>query len=143
MTSTGRTSTSLDRAPGPSNSFVRGKSGYVPFWPGGLDGISEDPVPLLNPQSQMGLRTVPPGFSRGLRFSGEVGAVDDAFLMDISDVQPDFPSHPVAKLEVREFLHITSCSLSCTSHLKRLQTRNLLYTEAARNLKLMYYSQPL
>jgi len=36
----GLTSTSLDRAPAPTKSFVRGKSGYVPFWPGGLD----DPI---------------------------------------------------------------------------------------------------
>lgn len=62
----------MDRAPGSIGAFVRGKSGYVPFQPGGLDevllssaqnGVSEEPV--------KGLRTVPPGFSRGLRLAGE------------------------------------------------------------------------
>ncbi|KAF7307331.1 ATP-dependent RNA helicase [Mycena indigotica] len=39
--STGLTSTltSLDRAPGPSKNFVRGRSGHVPFWPGGLEDV--------------------------------------------------------------------------------------------------------
>lgn len=34
---TGLTSTSLSRAPAPSSTFVRGKSGYMPFLPGGLE----------------------------------------------------------------------------------------------------------
>ncbi|KAJ7269314.1 antiviral helicase [Mycena haematopus] len=62
--STGLTSTSLERTPGPSKNFVRGRSGYVPFWPGGL----EDPTISGNPQShsKAGLKTIPPGFTRGL-----------------------------------------------------------------------------
>ena len=43
----------MDRAPGAVGAFVRGKSGYIPFQPGGLDevllsstqtGISEELV---------------------------------------------------------------------------------------------------
>lgn len=65
---TGLTSTSLERAPAPLQSFVRGKSGHVPFWPGGLDAAllpsnTSDSTPK-------GLRTVPPGFSRGLNIGG-------------------------------------------------------------------------
>ncbi|KAF9055903.1 NUC185 domain-containing protein [Panaeolus papilionaceus] len=72
---TGLTSTSLDRAPALSKNFVRGKSGYVPFWPGGLEETSTE-RPLIN--KVKGLRTVPPGFSRGLRLPGE--AVEGDFL---------------------------------------------------------------
>lgn len=70
--SSGLTSTSIDRAPGPSNNFVRGKSGYVPFWPGGLEDVAKDPVSItdLNETSE-GLKTIPPGFGRGLRFPGD------------------------------------------------------------------------
>ncbi|EIW64030.1 antiviral helicase [Trametes versicolor FP-101664 SS1] len=67
--SNGLTSTALDRAPGPSRNFVRGKAGYVPFWPGGLDNLKElnDVVDLQEGSSQ--LRTTAPGLSRGLKLS--------------------------------------------------------------------------
>jgi antiviral helicase SKI2 len=82
---TGLTSTSLDRAPGPSNTFVRGKSGFVPFWPGGLEEVSSEPPPLdgINQRNRKGLRTIPPGFSRGLRLPGDVG--DNEALLSIED----------------------------------------------------------
>ncbi|KAI0830808.1 antiviral helicase [Trametes gibbosa] len=67
--STGLTSTSLDRAPGPSRNFVRGKAGYVPFWPGGIDNNKDvtDVIDLQEGSSH--LRTVAPGLSRGLKLS--------------------------------------------------------------------------
>jgi antiviral helicase SKI2 len=70
LVSTALTSTSMDRAPAPVGNFVRGKSGYVPFKPGGLDDVilastQTTAVPIK------GLRTVPPGFLRGLRLSGD------------------------------------------------------------------------
>ena len=69
--STGLTSTALDRAPGPSRNFVRGKSGYVPFLPGGLDSVkpADDVIDFQEGSSQ--LRTVAPGLSRGLRLPGQ------------------------------------------------------------------------
>ncbi|KAJ3855058.1 antiviral helicase [Lentinula lateritia] len=69
--SNGFTSTSLDRAPGPSKNFVRGKSGYVPFWPGGLDVLSDPAISLELKDGQNGLRKIPPGFTRGLRLPGD------------------------------------------------------------------------
>lgn len=68
---TGLTSTAIDRAPGPSRNFVRGKSGYVPFWPGGLDAlkVSDDVVEFEQGSSQ--LRTIAPGLSRGLNLATE------------------------------------------------------------------------
>lgn len=70
--SSGLTSTSIDRAPGPSSNFVRGKSGYVPFWPGGLDDVAKDPVPIGDlSEASESLKTIPPGFTRGLRFPGD------------------------------------------------------------------------
>ncbi|KAI9444948.1 antiviral helicase [Lactarius indigo] len=69
---TGLTSTSSDRQPAPGASFVRGKSGYAPFWPGGLDAIvtkSDDGGSKGSASKTKGLRTVPPGLKRGLRLS--------------------------------------------------------------------------
>lgn len=51
---------------------MRGKSGFVPFWPGGLEnlaGVTED---VAEKSGQVkGLRTVAPGLSRGLRLPGD------------------------------------------------------------------------
>ena len=72
LAQTGLTSTSSDRQPAPSANFVRGKSGYAPFWPGGLDAIvtnSDDGGPKGSVSEARGLRTVPPGLQRGLRLS--------------------------------------------------------------------------
>lgn len=78
----GLNSTSLDRAPAPSKNFVRGKSGYVPFLPGGLEELS---VEALSNQaierSTKGLRTVAPGLTRGLRLPGE-NIPDEILAMD-------------------------------------------------------------
>ncbi|KZT72960.1 ATP-dependent RNA helicase [Daedalea quercina L-15889] len=81
--STGLTSTSLDRAPGPSSSFVRGKTGFVPFWPGGLDDIKADTTAIDDLHEEWkGLRKVAPGLSRGLRLPG-----DDADEDAIGDLE--------------------------------------------------------
>ncbi|KAI9141382.1 antiviral helicase [Paraphysoderma sedebokerense] len=70
---TAKTSTSLLREPGERSGFVRGKSSYVPFAPGGLDqesGITS----LKELTKEIGdfrldtedLASIPPGFDRGL-----------------------------------------------------------------------------
>ncbi|TFK26711.1 translation repressor [Coprinopsis marcescibilis] len=83
--STGLTSSSLDRAPAPSKNFVRGKSGYVPFLPGGLDDIPlESLSSVAIDGSTRGLRTVAPGLSRGLRLPGEPVS-DDILNLDSGD----------------------------------------------------------
>ncbi|SJL06398.1 related to SKI2-antiviral protein and putative helicase [Armillaria ostoyae] len=87
---TGVTSTSLERAPGPSTSFVRGKSGHVPFWPGGLDVLLDPDASLDLDTRKKGLRTVPPGFSRGLRLPGE--ELDDDALLALDELTPTKPS---------------------------------------------------
>ncbi|KAG6811569.1 hypothetical protein H0H92_006818 [Tricholoma furcatifolium] len=81
--STGLTSTSFDRAPAPSKTFVRGKSGYVPFWPGGL----EDPLVTspVDGRGAKGLRTIAPGLSRGLRLPGD--EVEDKDLIALDDLE--------------------------------------------------------
>jgi antiviral helicase SKI2 len=59
---------------------VRGKSGHVPFWPGGLDDLSAG---LSNSKPiNKGLRTVPPGFSRGLRLPGEISDGHELLAID-------------------------------------------------------------
>lgn len=87
--STALTSTSMDRAPAPVANFVRGKSGYVPFKPGGLDDV----ILAANQKTAepiKGLRTVPPGFSRGLRLPGD-DAEEEALvsLEDVADTHED------------------------------------------------------
>ena len=80
----GLTSTSLDRNPAPTKSFVRGKSGYVPFWPGGLEDPSIESSNEIGAKTK-GLRTAPPGFSRGLRLPGEEDTEDND-LLSLDDV---------------------------------------------------------
>lgn len=87
------TSTSIDRAPGPTKNFVRGKSGFVPFWPGGLEslaGVTED---VVEKSGQVkGLRTVAPGLSRGLRLPGEIedpDVVDELDALEQRDFNED------------------------------------------------------
>ncbi|KAJ7310008.1 P-loop containing nucleoside triphosphate hydrolase protein [Mycena albidolilacea] len=73
--STGLTSMSLDRTPGPTKNFVRDQSGYVSFCPGGL----KDAAISGNPQSQSkaGFKTISPGFTRGLHLPEDA---DDSLL---------------------------------------------------------------
>jgi len=85
---TGLTSTSLSRAPGPSKNFVRGKSGYVPFWPGGLEDLAVDGLSTRVANSK-DLKTIPPGFSRGLRFPGESIEDDEITSIDVNQT-PQF-----------------------------------------------------
>ncbi|KAK0566950.1 Antiviral helicase ski2 [Tilletia horrida] len=109
-----KTSTSLLRAPAGNSTFVRGKSGHVPFAPGGLedevlkhpDELDEDAAAddeddseekkdaLLQDVERLetmlvgerkGLRTVPPGFGRGLSFGDEDIDDDDTLLEDEDD----------------------------------------------------------
>jgi len=71
---TGLTSTSSDRRPAPTSNFVRGKSGYAPFWPGGLDSLVAKPNDTGAKDGATvtkGLRSIPPGLKRGLRLSAE------------------------------------------------------------------------
>ncbi|CAG8609553.1 26011_t:CDS:10, partial [Dentiscutata erythropus] len=76
---TSQNSTSLLREPGALKAFVRGKSDYLPFTPGGLesevivDTISEiDKEPDALTFGEDELLTVPPGFERGLIYEDEL-----------------------------------------------------------------------
>jgi len=88
---------------------VRGKSGYVPFWPGGLDDVLSDPALSsdLNTERK-GLRTIPPGFQRGLRFPGE--EVEDADVLALDDIhelgRTNFESETVPLCSLYVFLSL-------------------------------------
>lgn len=73
----------MQRAPAPSKNFVRGKSGHVPFWPGGLEeALGDIDDEAVASGKSYGLRTIPPGFTRGLRLPGEENDVDDLERME-------------------------------------------------------------
>ncbi|QRV83455.1 antiviral helicase SKI2 [Ceratobasidium sp. AG-Ba] len=124
---TAHTSTSLLRAPGAQVDFVRGHSGNFPFKPGGLDDVFDDTKEghgdFVDLDSET-LRTVPPGFSRGLKLDGEV---PDAVVV-FSDLPDDevpststsvpqrpgqqsaqlaIPGAPLGSDEIDEFLSVT------------------------------------
>lgn len=69
-------STSLSRKPDDASSFIRGKSGHFPFAPGGIvtgleantDGNVVEELEKGLELAAGGIRTVPPGFERGLDF---------------------------------------------------------------------------
>jgi antiviral helicase SKI2 len=73
-------STSLEREPtkggAKGRDFVRGKSGNVPFWPGGLEPPEMQFNSKITDEEFLGLtgklKTIPPGFTRGLRLKGEI-----------------------------------------------------------------------
>ncbi|KAH9459713.1 hypothetical protein MJO29_003679 [Puccinia striiformis f. sp. tritici] len=83
---TSKTSSSVIRQPANYTSdFIRGRSGNLPFQPGGLvsSGLAE-PVsdPTVNATDELekdlestrgGIRTIPPGFTRGLDFGAQDG----------------------------------------------------------------------
>ncbi|KAI0783389.1 antiviral helicase [Abortiporus biennis] len=126
----GLTSTSLERAPGPSNNFVRGKSGYVPFWPGGMDDIIKESATIVDlDDSSQGLRSIPPGFTRGLKFPGD--DADEEFLprklhpkTEDGDIKADqdISQNPeledIVEISADGAFNIDSLLPSSTSHLK-------------------------
>lgn len=97
----GLTSTSLTRAPASRRDFVRGKSGNVPFWPGGLDDAIKNTTDVAADSAlDEGLRTVPPGFRRGLRLQGEQSDVSDLLNFDNVPGNEDDDVKESSKLEV-------------------------------------------
>ncbi|KAH7922845.1 ATP-dependent RNA helicase [Leucogyrophana mollusca] len=143
--STALTSTSMDRAPGPSSSFVRGKSGHVPFLPGGLDDVLLAPGVGNSKEPIKGLRSIPPGFTRGLRLPGDEpedevfaaldgysqagGSLEDDLRDDgfsISDEERDAIIPPVGNLtEVDDLLPATRMHLRPAKATRRTRRTNI------------------
>ncbi|KAG0324968.1 hypothetical protein BGZ99_001182, partial [Dissophora globulifera] len=107
---TAKNSTSFSRAPGKRSDFVRGKAGYFPFTPGGLDAaeikgasvyeaekdalgmddidIARTIVEDFSLESE-GLLTKPPGFTRGLFSDQDTDALADndaGAMFNIADI---------------------------------------------------------
>ncbi|KAL2446187.1 Antiviral helicase SKI2 [Exophiala dermatitidis] len=96
---TAKNSTSLLRRPANRADFVRGAAGYLPFAPGGLDGVDaiqayEDQTLLeeanqaakkkssaldriINFSTEGGLLEIPPGFTRGMKFTDKKSSTHD------------------------------------------------------------------
>ncbi|EGG05735.1 uncharacterized protein MELLADRAFT_36552 [Melampsora larici-populina 98AG31] len=118
---TAKTSSSLSREPASyTEDFVRGKSGYFPFTPGGLEvGVELQPMSnQVEPDELVesiekgfesnrgGIRTIPPGFTRGLDFSdtamdAETEAEDSADVAP-SQVEPIYVPTEKFKRTVRQ-----------------------------------------
>ncbi|KAK4057847.1 Antiviral helicase ski2 [Microbotryomycetes sp. JL221] len=96
QTRTALNSTSIDRQPTSSGqaSFIRGKSSYFPFKPGGLAadvGLADDDardatqaadsLEKAFERGRGGIKTIPPGFTRGLDF-GPVADDEDGELLE-------------------------------------------------------------
>ncbi|KAG8904178.1 hypothetical protein FRB99_002126 [Tulasnella sp. 403] len=81
----------LVRAPAPPGAFVRGKTGYVPFLPGGLDDafLGSDTTGRIG-SAATALRKIPPGFERGLDYHGDS---DDRSLLD--DISTEAVNEPI------------------------------------------------
>ncbi|KAI9462301.1 antiviral helicase [Lactarius psammicola] len=131
-TQTGLTSTSSDRQPAPGASFVRGKSGYAPFWPGGLDAIvtkSDAGGSKGSASEARGLRTVPPGLKRGLRLSTDQDR-DSTFSeqYDLDGYEVSAESHPEMLSHELEKQHPTEISQGQSAEIDHLlpATRTLL-----------------
>ncbi len=106
---TAKNSTSLLRKPANRADFVRGAAGYLPFTPGGLDGVEAaaaaeealikaeeqraavTPSPSLNQVIEIsregGLLEVAPGFERGIRFGDATkdGAANASEALEADD----------------------------------------------------------
>ncbi|GAA6029642.1 hypothetical protein JCM8097_000981 [Rhodosporidiobolus ruineniae] len=96
-------STSLDRQPASYvGSFVRGKSSYFPFKPGGLGdilldedegeglegvGAAAEGLEKAFEKGHGGIRTIPPGFTRGLDFGPLADQADAGLLEEEEEVE--------------------------------------------------------
>ncbi|KAG2022761.1 translation repressor [Coprinopsis cinerea AmutBmut pab1-1] len=132
----GLSSTSLDRAPAPSKNFVRGKSGYVPFLPGGLDDLPLESLSnaSIDPSTR-GLRTVAPGVSRGLRLPGE-DIPDD--LLNLEDEESTIPEDQDQDRGVDDVDEVEDATFSQTNEIDSLlpvSRSNLLPKGAPRRAK--------
>ncbi|KAF7921755.1 hypothetical protein BELL_0325g00020 [Botrytis elliptica] len=111
---TAKNSTSFMRKPANKADFVRGAAGFFPFAPGGLDAVVaaaaldeqvgkiNDAVPekknlekIINFGGDDGLLSVPPGFTRGLKFEKK-GEVDEKEAEDVKNVLEEEPVEEVS-----------------------------------------------
>jgi len=131
----------LNRAPAPPTSFVRGKAGYIPYMPGGLEdvlGNEQEQKRSQNAASKSGLRSIPPGFERGFQVTDQV---NDGDLQDLAK------AIDLGTLNVGDSLFPYSVSLifvhrekrnPCIAHQSRRQPEVLVWMRLAR---LMAFSQ--
>ncbi|KAL9036088.1 MAG: hypothetical protein Q9214_006291, partial [Letrouitia sp. 1 TL-2023] len=110
---TAKNSTSFLRKPASRVDFVRGAAGYLPFAPGGLDGVQavadfEDEIlsrekdtkvskkrdlsRVIDFSSGDGLLQIPPGFSRGLDFEKGIAQVDQSVAAQIEQSLAEGPA---------------------------------------------------
>lgn len=142
-TQTGLTSTSPDRQPGPSASFVRGKSGYAPFWPGGLDAIvtkPDDGGTKGSATETRGLRTIPPGLKRGLRLSTDQDRDSTLSEQDDPDGYEIAADHPVAIPRHLEFaLDSRTCNSPTCHPTSSRNSIGQIYHRASLQKLIIYY----
>lgn len=110
---TAKNSTSILRKPANRADFVRGAAGYLPFTPGGLDGIeavaaAEDDMlraeegkqprkrngldRVIDFRVEGGLLETPPGFTRGLNFQAKKSLPDETNSDDVEAILGEEPT---------------------------------------------------
>lgn len=111
---TAKNSTSFLRKPANRADFVRGAAGFFPFAPGGLDAVEaaaaleeqvgrvDNTVPqkkslerIINFGGEDGLLSIPPGFTRGLKFEKKE-EVDEKEAEDVKNVLEEEPAEEVS-----------------------------------------------
>lgn len=89
----------------------------MPFWPGGLEdasaGIPEELEDGVVAEGK-GIRTIPPGFTRGLRLPGE--EEDEAGLVELDNIQ----RHPAVGGDVVSTTHLKPYLLDLVISLRHL-----------------------
>ncbi|KAL8278507.1 hypothetical protein RQP46_009197 [Phenoliferia psychrophenolica] len=105
-------STSVDRKPSSYvGSFVRGKSSYFPFRPGGLNDLALDNTDDDQGMEEMaqgmekafekghgGIRTIPPGFTRGLDFGPLADGVEGQLMEEEEAIEVTPIYRPVLEI---------------------------------------------
>ncbi|KAK9354910.1 NUC185 domain-containing protein [Lipomyces doorenjongii] len=134
-----KNSSSFARQPAPKSDFVRGRAGFVPFAPGGLDGIATASSSLggigmagIAKRDENGLLSIAPGLPRGVNIAKDrsqkdyVEELEESYENEISKVEDVQP--------VRTVTHQTTGTVVVKEQLDSDLIDDLLPTESIKSL---------
>ncbi|KAK9326051.1 NUC185 domain-containing protein [Lipomyces orientalis] len=134
-----KNSSSFARQPAPKSDFVRGRAGFVPFAPGGLDGIASASASLegigiggIVKRDENGLLNTAPGLPRGMNIT------DDRRQKDNLDDLEESYEKEISKVEdiqpVRTVTHPTTGTVVVKEKIDSDLIDDLLPTESIKSL---------